>query len=327
MSDQEILEFEAQEEHVDMRIDKALSAYHEDLSRSRIQGLITSDQVLLNGKPLKAASYKLKLYDRVGLTIPEPEAYEPEAQDIPLSIVFEDEYLIVLNKQAGLVVHPGAGNKDGTLVNALLHHCGETLSGIGGVLRPGIVHRLDKDTSGLMVVAKDDKTHQGLSKQLADRSLSRTYWALVLRAPSPIKGVVDAALGRQPNNRQKMAVLKRDGRPSRTKYHVIRDYDGAVSLVECQLETGRTHQIRVHMQYIKHPLVGDPLYGPQPTALTGAFKRIGAGQELVDAFLAFPRQALHAKSIRFIHPITGDEHFYDFEVPDDFGKLLKYMEK
>ncbi len=327
MSEQEVLEFEAQEEHVDMRIDKALSAYHDDLSRSRIQDLIASGRVSLNKRPLKAGSTKLKLNDRVEMIIPEPESYEPEAENIPLSIVYEDKHLIVLNKQAGLVVHPGAGNKDGTLVNALLYHCGDSLSGIGGVLRPGIVHRLDKDTSGLMVVAKDDKTHQGLSEQLSDRSLSRTYWALVLKAPSPIKGVIDAPIGRQPNNRQKMAVLKRDGRDSRTKYHVIQDFSGAISLVECQLETGRTHQIRVHMQYIKHPLVGDPLYGPQPTAVSGALSRIGADQEVVDAFLTFPRQALHAKSIRFIHPISQEEHFYDSDVPQDFAKLLKYIQK
>lgn len=226
-----------------------------------------------------------------------------------------------------MVVHPGAGNWTGTLVNALLHHCGGTLSGIGGEMRPGIVHRLDKETSGLMMVAKNDEAHQGLSAQLADRSLSRTYHALVLGVPLPIKGVVDRPIGRHRHDRQRMSVMSSAPREARTRYRVLEDFGGACALVECNLETGRTHQIRVHMQAIGYPLIGDPLYGPQPSALRSKLKKIEYSSENIDEILLLGRQFLHATRIMFIHPITGEEMGFEREKPTDLLKILKILTK
>jgi 23S rRNA pseudouridine1911/1915/1917 synthase len=232
----------------------------------------------------------------------------PVPQTIPLDIVYEDEFLLVIDKPAGLVVHPGAGNEDGTLVNALLAHCGEQLSGIGGVRRPGIVHRLDKDTSGLMVAAKTDAAHRGLSAQLSDRSLSRTYRAIVWGKPVPPAGRIDAPIGRSPNNRRKMAVLRNGGRDAVTLYSTVTQVGAKASLIECKLMTGRTHQIRVHMAHLGHPLVGDPLYG----------RARGDGSALA----RFPRQALHATAIAFVHPIDGREMSFTSTPPADFRALL-----
>ncbi|MCB0375415.1 MAG: RluA family pseudouridine synthase, partial [Sinomicrobium sp.] len=227
------------------------------------------------------------------------------------------------NKPVGLVVHPGAGNHTGTLVNALLYHCGDNLSGIGGVLRPGIVHRLDKDTTGLMVAAKNDRAHQGLSDQLADRSLSRKYKALVLGNPMPLKGVIDQPIGRHPSNRLKMDVNARNGREARTHYHVQASYNDEFAFVECTLESGRTHQIRVHMNWLKHPLIGDPLYGPQPTAVTAALKRGKFDDStVIEAVTGFSRPALHAFALSFIHPATGEAMDFEQELPEDMSKLL-----
>lgn len=320
----ENLSFIIEEEHVDVRLDKALSALCDDLSRSRLQALIEQGEVTLNGGACKA-SHRLEIGDQLVVRIPPPVAAEPKPQDIPLEIVHEDTDLIVLNKPVGMVVHPGAGNHDGTLVNALLHHCGDELSGIGGVMRPGIVHRLDKETSGLMVVAKNDKAHKGLAAQLEDRSLSRKYKALVLGVPMPPKGSVDAAIARHKGNRLKMSVNEKEGRAAKTHYKVLQDYRGEFALVECALESGRTHQIRVHMAHIKHPLIGDPAYGPQPTAVSGALKRAGYDEDSMNAVMNFPHQMLQAYSLSFIHPGTNERVSYEIELPENISKILNLL--
>lgn len=319
--------FEIDEAHAGMRLDKGLSALCDDLSRTRIQGLLQEGQVALNGAAAGNASAKLQMGDVLVLHVPEAIEAVPQPEDIALDIVYEDEDMLVINKPAGLVVHPGAGNYSGTLVNALLHHCKGSLSGIGGVMRPGIVHRLDKDTSGLMVAAKNDLAHQGLSAQLQDRSLSRVYHALVLKVPLPVKGVVDLPIGRDPRHRLKMAIKGQTARDARTYYHVLEDFKGALSLVECKLETGRTHQIRVHMQAIKNPLIGDPLYGPQANAVRSVLKKSDFPDSLITQFTDFPRQALHAKAITFIHPRSEEEMYFESDHPEDFAKVLENIKK
>ncbi len=321
----ETLRFVVEEAQTGLRLDKALALLSPDFSRSRLQGLIQGGALQLNGLPCSDTSRKVAKGHVIELIIPPLESAEPEPENISLDIVYEDEHLLVINKQTGLVVHPGAGNWSGTLVNALLYHCGDELSGIGGVMRPGIVHRLDKETTGLMVVAKHDKAHKGLSAQLEDRSLSRVYEALVLKVPTPPKGTIDMALGRDKRNRLKMAIKVKGGKEARTHYLVKQTYKEALALVECKLESGRTHQIRVHMQAIKHPLIGDPLYGPQDTAVRGALKRADYEPEIAEELLAFSRQALHAKALSFIHPIAEKTMGFDSERPDDFSKLLKLL--
>lgn len=310
-----------------MRADKFLAQASEKLSRSRIQSLISDGCVFLNAKSLEIYSKKLEENDILSVRLPDVVPSDMQPENIPLDIVYEDDDLLVINKAAGMVVHPGAGNWTGTLVNALLHHCGGTLSGIGGEMRPGIVHRLDKETSGLMMVAKNDEAHQGLSAQLADRSLSRTYHALVLGVPLPIKGVVDRPIGRHRHDRQRMSVMSSAPREARTRYRVLEDFGGACALVECNLETGRTHQIRVHMQAIGYPLIGDPLYGPQPSALRSKLKKIEYSSENIDEILLLGRQFLHATRIMFIHPITGEEMGFEREKPTDLLKILKILTK
>jgi 23S rRNA pseudouridine1911/1915/1917 synthase len=309
------------------RADKGITALCPDLSRARIQALIESGDVLLNGAMIESLSKKLKEGDVVEVFVPPLESATPEPENIPLDIVYEDEDLLVINKQVGLVVHPGAGNYSGTLVNALLYHCAEDLSGIGGVMRPGIVHRLDKDTSGLMVVAKNDFAHQGLSAQLEDRSLSRIYQALVLKVPVPQKGSVDMPIGRDPRNRLKMSVKGQSARTARTHYRVLHTYGAALSLVECKLDSGRTHQIRVHMAAIKHPLIGDNLYGPQPTAVRSVLNIARFEDEDAAAVMGFERQALHACGLSFIHPATEEVMSFECPPPPDIVKLLKNIEK
>ncbi len=304
------------------RLDKFLSEMQEDLSRARVQALIKEGCVQVNGRACLQSSAKVAEGDDVVIDVPPPRNAEPQAEDIALDIVYEDEHMLVLNKKAGLVVHPGAGNYEGTLVNALLHHCGDSLSGIGGVLRPGIVHRLDKETSGLMLVAKSDKAHKGLAAQLEDRSLSRTYYALVLGVPVPRAGKVDMPIARHVSNRLKMNVVKKGGKEARTGYKVLNVYRDVLSLVECKLETGRTHQIRVHMQAIKYPIVGDALYGPQKNALESALKRGGYDGAVIREVSSFPRQALHAGCIEFIHPISGEEMGFEVDLPDDMAQLV-----
>lgn len=309
-----------------VRLDKALAVLCPEMSRSRLKVLIESGDVFLDGKVCADASLKVMTGQEISLTVPPPVSAQPQAEDIPLTIVHEDAHLLVIDKPAGLVVHPGAGNWTGTLVNALLHHCGDTLSGIGGVIRPGIVHRLDKDTSGLMVVAKTDAAHRGLAAQLEDRSLSRTYSALVWKVTPP-KGTVDKPIARHANSRMKMTVPTKGGREARTHYRRMAVYRDAVSFIECDLETGRTHQIRVHMSAIGHPLLGDPLYGMQATGQRSLLRKAGYGAETVERVLGFPRQALHAARIRFIHPVTEEEMAFESLLPQDFIGLVTALEE
>jgi len=308
------------------RIDKALNELCEDLSRTRLQALIESGNVRLNGAVCETANKKLKMGDVIELDIPPPVAALPEAQDIALDIVFEDKDLLVINKPAGMVVHPGAGNFKNTLVNALLHHRADDLSGIGGVMRPGIVHRLDKETSGLMVAAKNDIAHRGLAGQLESRTLTRVYKALVIGVPFPSKGTVDQPLGRHPSSRMKMAIRRKGGKEARTHFSVEKKFRDEFALVECKLESGRTHQIRVHMESIRHPLIGDNLYGPQDSALKAALKRAGYQEKDAQIVMDFPRQALHAASIAFVHPVTGDSLSFNAALPADLRKLLKILD-
>lgn len=323
----EILSFKITTAHQGMRVDKALSDLFPDISRSRIQALIGGGHVCIDGEPCGSPSRRVSAGDFVELSIPAAVEALPQAENISLDIVYEDADLLVLNKPVGLVVHPGAGNYTGTLVNALLYHCAGELSGIGGVMRPGIVHRLDKDTSGLMVVAKSDLAHRGLSAQLEDRSLSRVYEALVLKVPVPLKGTIDRPIGRDARNRLKMAINGQSAREARTHYHVRENFSGALARVDCKLESGRTHQIRVHMASIKHPLIGDALYGPQPTAVTATLKAASYEPEVVQACLDFGRQALHAREISFIHPADDEEMEFSAPLPDDFSNLLKTIRK
>lgn len=314
-----------EEENHKSRLDKALSVLCDDLSRARVQGVIRDGGCRVNGVVVTNLSHKVVLDNVVELQVPDAVPSEILPEDIPLDIIYEDDELLVINKPVGMVVHPGAGNVSGTMVNALLHYCGDSLSGIGGVQRPGIVHRLDKDTSGLLMVAKTDRAHQGLSEQLSDRTLSRVYHALVIKVPTPLKGAVDIAIGRHSSHRVKMAVMTRGSKEARTNYRVLSNYNDACSLVECRLESGRTHQIRVHMAHIRHPLIGDPLYGAQKTAVMSALRGNGYEEDVVEAVLSFGRQALHAKSISFVHPVSGEQMSFDSDLPDDFSKLLKML--
>lgn len=297
------------------RLDRALAAALPTLSRERLKALISSGRVTApDGALVRDPASKAVAGGTYRVSVPEPAAAHNEAQDIALEIVFEDEHLLVVDKPAGMVVHPAAGNFDGTLVNALLHHCAGRLSGIGGVARPGIVHRIDKDTSGLLVVAKTDVAHEGLAAQFARHSINRRYLAVVAGLPNPASGSVDAPLARSPANRKKMAVVE-EGRGKRavTHYRLIEPLR-ASSLVECRLETGRTHQVRVHMASIGHPLIGDPVYGRTPSALRELLKRQG-----------FARQALHAAELGFLHPATGQSLSFQSAVPSDMQELLSAL--
>lgn len=312
------------EVEIGIRLDKFIADSDLALSRTRVQQLIEAGMIHLLPERVVAASMKVKLGDIVTIQIPPAVAADPIPQEIPLDIIYEDDFLLVINKPAGLVVHPAPGHSDSTLVNALLSHCGESLSGIGGVKRPGIVHRLDKDTSGLMVVAKTDQAHQALTSQFSDRSLSRTYQAFVWGLPVPMAGTIQTLIGRDPSNRQKMAVVTRNGRESITHYKVVRhfqlgeDSKLSVSLVECTLATGRTHQIRVHMRHFGCPIVGDPLYGHIPKGI----KKIWP-----EASDFMQRQLLHATFIKFKHPDTQEELFFSVDLARDMNEFLKIVEK
>ncbi len=306
------------------RLDRLLVQALPQLSRNRLKALIEDGQVTCEGSAVTSASAKTKVGQTFAIIIPEVKAVALKAQAIPLDIIYEDSDLIVLNKPAGLVVHPAAGNPDGTLVNALLAHCGPELTGIGGEQRPGIVHRLDKDTSGVMVAAKTAAAHQGLAKQFADHSIERSYLALVWGLPSPSEGTITGNIGRSPRNRKKMAVLSHRGRTAETGYRVVRNFqNGRVSLVECRLKTGRTHQIRVHMAEAGHPVLGDPLYG---RASAGA-RRTKLLPDTAQAALAkLGRQALHARTLGFEHPISGDTLQFESELPPDISILISSLE-
>jgi len=297
------------------RLDRALAAAVPTLSRERLKALISSGQVSMEGGALtRDPAAKVTPGARYSVIVPDPTPAHNDAQEIPLTIVFEDEHLIVLDKPAGLVVHPAAGNADGTLVNALLHHCRGSLSGIGGVERPGIVHRIDKDTSGLMVAAKTDPAHVGLAAQFASHSIDRRYKAIVAGTPRPAEGTVDAPLARSTTNRKKIAIAE-DGRGKRavTHFSTIQRLRGA-ALVECRLETGRTHQVRVHMASLGHPLLGDPVYGRNRPEHRAVLDRLN-----------FRRQALHAARLGFTHPVTSAALCFDSEIPSDMHDLFSEL--
>lgn len=313
------------------RLDKFLSRRLPEMSRSRLQALIAEGCVTSGGKHVTDAARKVKPDQEFTLTIPDAAPSYLLPQDIALDIVYEDKDLLVINKPAGLTVHPGAGNPDGTLVNALLQHCGTSLSGVGGVARPGIVHRIDKDTSGLLVVAKNDAAHLHLSAQLAERTLKRVYEAVVWGVPKKSKDTITGNIGRSLSNRQKMAVLKKGGKPAVTHYKVEESFTPGelksplASLLECNLETGRTHQIRVHLSYVGHPLVGDPVYGQSTESRLKANSYKELPKKTREALLGFNRQALHAKEIAFIHPATDKKMHFEAKLPKDMQALIRAL--
>ncbi|HCI59883.1 MAG TPA: RNA pseudouridine synthase [Ruminococcus sp.] len=285
-----------------IRLDKFISVADVGLSRSAAVNLIENSGVTVNEKQVDK-KHRLSAGDVVVLQIPDPVPYEAKAENIPLDIVYEDDYLLVVNKPKGMVVHPAAGNYDGTLVNALLYHCGESLSGINGVLRPGIVHRIDKDTSGLLIVAKNDFAHAHLAKQIKDHSFTREYEAVVFGNLKNDEGTVDAPIGRNPNDRKKMCVTTKNSKNAVTHYSVIRRYKGYTH-IKCILETGRTHQIRVHMAYLGHPVAGDDVYGVK------------------NEKVSFTGQCLHARKIGFVHPKTEEYLEFTSQLPDYFNDFL-----
>ena len=286
------------------RLDVCLARMDETLSRSYIQRLIAEGRVTVSGGTAKTvkANYRLTAGETVTVEVPEPEATDVVPEDIPLDILYEDEDVIVVNKARGMVVHPAAGVSHGTLVNALLAHCSD-LSGVNGALRPGIVHRLDKDTSGVMIAAKNDAAHHSLAEQIQVKTASRVYWAIVTGNITESEGVIHGAIGRSPKDRQKMAVVRENGKDATTKFRVLERF-GTYTLVECRLLTGRTHQIRVHMAYIGHPVAGDPKYGTKkcPFAIDG--------------------QALHSKTLTFTHPRTGEQLTLEAPLPEDMATIL-----
>lgn len=287
------------------RLDQFLSARVSALTRSAAQRLLSEGQVTVNDVPA-AKNHRLSEGETVAVTLPAPEETEVCAQNIPLDVVYEDDDVIVVNKPSGLVVHPAPGHPDGTLVNALLYHCGDSLSGIGGEKRPGIVHRIDRDTSGLIIAAKNDAAHQALSAQLSDHTLSRTYECVVVGGMKGDSGTVDAPIGRHPTERKKMAVTPKNSRRALTHWEVVARYEGFTH-VRCHLETGRTHQIRVHMAYLGHPILGDTVYGSKKavSGLTG--------------------QCLHAVGLRFVHPRTGETVEVHCPLPEEFENVLRRL--
>ena len=299
-----------------LRADRFLAGCSPSLSRSRIKALMEAGHVLRNGAVLRSPAEPVRTGMRFLLRPPEPVPARPASQLIPFPILFEDEHLLVLDKPAGLVVHPAPGNEDGTLVNALLAHCGDTLPGIGGEKRPGIVHRLDKDTSGTMVVAKTEPVLAALSEAFAARRVERAYLALCWGLPNPAQGRLDGAIGRDPRDRKRMAVVTRNGKPALTRYRLLAAAGTAASLLECRLETGRTHQIRVHMAAAGHPLIGDPVYLRRAPAVARLLP--DAAER---AALGFSRQALHAALLGFIHPVSGEPMRFETPPPGDFRAL------
>jgi 23S rRNA pseudouridine1911/1915/1917 synthase len=322
-------EFHVDESEAGARLDRFLAERPEivaaHLSRSRIKALIEEGRVALRGASATDPARKIAAGDAVALTVPPPEPAAPQAEPMALDIVYEDRHLIVIDKPAGLVVHPASGHESGTLVNALIAHCGESLSGVGGVKKPGIVHRIDKDTTGLLVIAKTDAAHHGLSRLFADHgrtlSLTREYLAFVWGVPDRAHGTIETPLGRHAIQREKMAVVSAArGREAITHWEKLEDY-GVAALLRCRLETGRTHQIRVHMAHIGHPLIGDSTYGAG--FKTKIAKLPQAAREAVEAL---GRQALHAATLGFAHPITGEEMMFESDLPEDMQRLRAALE-
>ena len=306
--------FTVPEELEGIRLDRCLPELNPDWTRSRARKLIDEGHVFLNNASGKAST-SVHAGDTVVIDEPPPRPLEVEGEDIPLDVIHDDADLLIINKPAGLVIHPAAGNPSGTLVNALLHYC-QDLSGIGGVERPGIVHRLDKDTTGIMVVAKSDRAHLALSIAFRRHTIRKTYLAVCYGVPKAAEGVVDAPIDRHPRNRKEMAVV-REGRPARTLYEVEQEYEGT-SIVSCHPVTGRTHQIRVHMAHIGHAIVGDPLYA-------GRQWRNLADLRVQSACRSFPRQALHARRIAFEHPVTKEDVEFEAPLPPDLEELLETL--
>lgn len=303
----DVFTYYVDDDGVGTRVDRFLVDNMEGYTRSSLQRLLDEGNVLVGNSPV-AKNYKCKQGDVISVSVPDAKPLDLEAQNIPLDIVYEDNDLLVVNKQKGMVVHPANGNPDGTLVNALMYHCGDSLSGINGIIRPGIVHRIDKDTSGLLIVAKNDAAHVGLAQQIKDHSFTRAYEAVVYGNVKEDEGTVNLPIGRNPKDRKKMAVVKVNSKPAVTHYQVLERF-GDFTHIRCVLETGRTHQIRVHMAYIGHPVAGDGVYGPRKviTELEG--------------------QCLHAKQIGFVHPITNKYLEFDSELPDYFTKFISKIRK
>lgn len=318
MMDEVKLDIEITSESAGQRLDAFLAAVIPELTRSAVQRLIDHGQVLLDGKAVKA-SWKLSAGEQVAVTIPAPEPATAVAEDIALDVLFEDGDVIVVNKSAGMTVHPGAGVNRGTLVNALLGHCSD-LSGIGGEVRPGIVHRIDKDTTGILVVAKNDAAHEGLARQFSEHTVKRVYHALVFGSPRTDKGKIEGIIGRHPVDRKKMSGKARHGRAAVTHWQVIARYP-EVTLLKLKLETGRTHQIRVHLSEAGHPLLGDSVYGGDA--------RLGNVRDarLKSLIRDLGRQALHAKVLGFMHPCKGEYVEFTTDLPQDMQRIIDYLEK
>ena len=321
MTDEQQIEVAIGAAEEGLRLDRALQQRLPALSRTRLKQLILSGLIREDGAASRDPAQRVRRGQSFLVTVPAPDEPEPVAQAMALDIRFEDAHLLVLDKPAGLVVHPAPGSPDSTLVNALIAHCGASLSGIGGVRRPGIVHRLDKDTSGLIVVAKTDLAHQALSRDFAARRISRAYAACVWGVPVPAAGEIEGNIGRSPRNRKKMAVVAGEhGKRAVTRYRVERRFGHDAALVECRLLTGRTHQIRVHLAHIGHPLIGDHVYG------TRAGRAVARSGPAGAAVFAFPRQALHARLLGFAHPATGERLEFESELPADIAGLLANLE-
>lgn len=313
-----IFQLVVESSEIGQRLDSFLSK-NLNLSRARVQSLLAEGHISSPKLPKLSAALKIKNDQIFQVVIPQAAPADPMPQKIDLEILYEDEHLLVIEKPSGLVIHPAPGNQDMTLVNALLHHCQGSLSGIGGVKRPGIVHRLDKDTSGLMVVAKNDDTHQDLTRQFSERSIERAYYALIWGIPRPSAGKIEGDIGRHPKNRQKMAIVEKNGRYALTYYKTLQMLGNWASLIECKLATGRTHQIRVHMSSIGHPIIGDPVYGGSK------FPKHFSNEEVKQEMMQHKGQLLHAYKLGFIHPLNKKNLFFESKLPSFFENTIKLL--